>query len=204
MKVKVCGITNVEDALTASKFGADALGFIFYKNSKRFVEYEKAKIIIQSLPSSVIKVGVFVNEDSEIINNVSTNIGLNIIQLHGNESSEFIKKIKLPVWKVFRVNEDFDFKIIEKYKDCEFMFDTFSDISYGGTGNTFDWTIIPEDFKNKIILAGGVSLNNIEEIYNNISPAWIDVSSSLEKYPGKKDEIKLKEFFKAINKLRNK
>lgn len=204
MKVKICGITNIEDGLLACEFGADAVGFIFYKKSKRFVNYSKAKSIILSLPYSVLKVGVFVNEDSKIINKLSGEIGLNIIQLHGEETPEFIKKIKLPVWKVFRVNEDFDFKIIKKYKGCEFMFDTFLKESYGGTGKTFDWNIIPGELKRKIILAGGVSINNIEEIYKNISPAWVDVSSSLEKNQGKKDEIKLKEFFVAINKLRKK
>lgn len=202
MKVKICGITNIEDALFACELGADAIGFIFYKNSRRFIEYEKAKSIVQSLPSFVLKVGVFVNEDSEIINKVSNEVGLNIIQLHGEESPEFINEIKLPVWKVFRVHKEFDFDILKKYKNCDFMFDTFSKESYGGTGEIFDWNIIPTELRNKIILAGGISANNIEEIYNYVSPAWVDVSSSLEKCPGKKDEIKLKEFFDVTNKLR--
>ena len=151
MKVKICGITNIEDALLACELGADAIGFIFYKNSTRFIEYEKAKSIIRSLPSSVLKVGVFVNEDSKTINKVSNEIGINNVQLHGEETPEFIKKIKLPIWKVFKVNEVFDFKIIGEYKNCGFMFDTFSKESYGGTGETFDWNIIPAELKSKTI-----------------------------------------------------
>lgn len=202
MKVKICGITNTKDALLACKLGADALGFIFYKNSKRFIKYEKAKEIISAIPSHVLKVGVFVNEESETINKVISNIGLDIVQLHGEESQEIINEINSPVWKVFRVNNEFDFKILDSYRKCEFMFDTFSKKSFGGTGQKFDWNIIPGKLKNRIILAGGISINNVEEIYNTISPAWVDVSSSLEKYHGKKDEKRLTEFFDVINKLR--
>lgn len=203
MKVKICGITNIKDALIASDLGADALGFIFYKKSKRFIEYDKAKTIITYLPPAVLKVGVFVNEDYEIINRVVGDIGLTNIQLHGEEPPEFINKIELPVWKAFKINSEFDFKILDSYKNCTFMFDTYSKDEHGGTGKTFNWDVIPGSIRNKIILAGGISSNNIEKIYNEISPAWVDVSSSLEKAPGKKDDNKLKVFFGLINKLRN-
>ena len=202
MKVKICGITNLEDALTACELGADAVGFIFYEKSKRFIEYEKAKVIIESLPSSVLKVGVFVNEDFKTINKISNDIKLTTLQLHGEESPDYVKELSLPVWKAFRINDEFDFTILEDYKNCSFMFDTFSNSGYGGTGKTFNWGIIPANLKSKIILAGGISSQNIEKIYKEVSPPWVDVSSSLEKQPGKKDENKLNEFFKLIIKLR--
>ena len=203
MKVKICGITNLEDAQFACELGADAIGFIFYKKSRRFIEFENAEAIIDSLPYPVLKVGVFVNEDFQIINKISEEIKLTTVQLHGEESSEYVCKILLPVWKAFRINNEFDFKILEEYKNCSLMFDTFSNSEYGGTGKTFNWDLIPADLRSKIILAGGISSQNIELIYKEVSPAWVDVSSSLEIQPGKKDEKKLKDFFKLINKLRN-
>lgn len=203
MKVKICGITNIEDALISADLGADALGFIFYKKSKRFIEYNNAGEIISLLPEGIKKIGVFVNAGHELINKVSAETGLTEVQLHGDETQEEINKIILPVWKAFRVNEEFDFNILKEFKNCSYMLDTYSENEIGGTGKSFNWNIIPNEIRNNIILAGGISADKIEEIYKNISPAWIDVSSSLESYPGKKDKTKLSEFFNSINKLRN-
>ncbi|MBU2493439.1 MAG: phosphoribosylanthranilate isomerase [Bacteroidetes bacterium] len=203
MKVKICGITNIEDALISADLGADALGFIFYNKSKRFIEYNNAVEIISLLPEGIKKIGVFVNAGHELINKVSAETGLTEVQLHGDETQEEIDKILLPVWKAFRVNEEFDFNILKEYTNCSYMLDTYSENEVGGTGKSFNWNIIPHEIRNNIILAGGITAAKIEEIYKNISPAWIDVSSSLESYPGKKDKTKLTEFFNSINKLRN-
>ncbi len=203
MKVKICGITNIEDALLCESLGADALGFIFYKGSKRFVEPDDAGKIISELSPFTLKVGVFLNESSEEINKTAKEIKLNAVQLHGNENPDMTSKINLPAIKSFRINDGFDFSILKEYENVSYLFDTYSEKEYGGTGKTFNWELIPDELRSKIILSGGISVNNIEEIYNNIKPAAVDLSSSLESKPGKKDKEKVKEFFKKINNLRS-
>ncbi|MBI9073299.1 MAG: 3-deoxy-7-phosphoheptulonate synthase [Melioribacteraceae bacterium] len=203
MKIKICGITNIEDALFSSNAGADALGFIFYKKSKRFVEYEKAKEIIALLPERIIKIGVFVNEDNDFINKISAEIGLNEIQLHGDESQADASKIKLPVIKAFRVDDEFDYSVLDEFKDYSILLDSKSNAEYGGTGLTFNWELIPKVLKKNIILAGGISINNIEKVYKNITPYMVDLSSSLESEPGKKDHYKIEQFFTKVNGLAN-
>ncbi|MCX7797466.1 MAG: phosphoribosylanthranilate isomerase [Melioribacter sp.] len=202
MRVKICGITNIEDALYCCKLGADALGFVFYKNSKRFIDYSEAKNIIKSLPPFISKVGVFVNTDYKEINEVAEKIGLTLIQLHGDETFDLVNKIKLPVIKSFRIKNDFDFSILDKYPNCYYLFDSFSENEFGGTGKNFNWDLIPNELKTKIILAGGISTENIEFIYKNIKPMAVDLSSSVEITVGKKSYDKLKKFFSIVNKLR--
>lgn len=201
MRVKICGITNLEDALCCAENGADALGFIFYKGSKRFIEYEKAHAIIKQLPAFIMKVGVFVNEEICKVNEIAENTGLNVVQLHGEESPDYISKIKYPVIKSFRINKEFDFSILQNYPGCSFLLDAFSDKEYGGTGESFNWDLIPDSIRDKIILAGGISEKNIEEINQTIKPQAVDVSSSLEDYPGKKNHSKVKNFFKTLKRL---
>ena len=199
MKVKICGITNMEDALLCQELGADALGFIFYNKSKRFIPLDKAAEISKNLSPFIMKIGVFVNESAETINQIVEKVKLNAIQLHGEEEPEFLKTIPLQVIKSFRINNGFDFSILKTYQNAWYLLDTFSETEYGGTGKSFNWNIIPEDIRGNIILAGGVSSDNIEDIFYNIRPAAVDVSSSLEKEPGKKDIEKVKQFFKTIN-----
>jgi phosphoribosylanthranilate isomerase len=203
VKVKICGITNINDAQIAVNNGADALGFIFYKKSKRYIDPAIAKDIIFQLPVFVIKVGVFVNETAETINKIGKLAGLNAVQLHGDERLEIIDEISLPVLKAFRVNNNFDYTLLNKYKQCSFLLDTYSNEEYGGTGETFEWNSIPDDLKTKIILAGGISIENIEDISKNISPQAIDVSSSIEDSPGKKNHNKLINLLKKVNDLRD-
>ncbi len=198
MKVKICGITNIEDALLCEKLGADALGFIFYEKSKKHLQPNSARDIIKMLSPFTLKVGVFVNEIPENINVISKLAGLNIVQLHGDETPQQIAEINLPVIKAFRINEDFDFNVIDDYKNCYFLFDTYSSKQFGGTGKTFNWNIIPKHLKSKIILSGGISSSNIQRIINEVNPYAVDVSSSVEEYPGKKSEMKLKEFFNIL------
>ncbi len=204
MKVKICGITNSEDALLAERLGADAVGFIFYKQSKRYISPEIAKVISQKLSAFTLKVGVFVDEAEDDINRIATTAKLNLIQLHGDEKPEMISKLILPSIKSFRMKEDFNFSILEEYPCMNFLFDTFSQNEFGGTGTAFDWNIIPLSFRKRIIIAGGVSEKNVEEIFTKINPYAVDVSSSLEVTPGKKDHDKMKSFFYKINQLRSK
>jgi len=198
VKVKICGITNLEDALLCEKLGADALGFIFYDKSKRYIQPNSAADIIKMLSPFTLKVGVFVNEIPENINAISILAGLNIVQLHGDETPKQIDEINLPTIKAFRVSDDFDFDILNDYKNCYFLLDTYSISEYGGTGNTFNWDLIPKDLKDKIILSGGISSSNIQKIIKEVNPYAIDVSSSLEEFYGKKSQEKLIEFFNNL------
>jgi phosphoribosylanthranilate isomerase len=202
LRVKICGITNLEDALLCESLGADALGFILYKKSKRFVEPEVVGKITSELSPFIVKVGVFVNEDTNVINEIAVTSGLNVVQLHGDEKPEIIPKINFPAIKSFRISNGFDFSILKKFEKASYLFDTYSEKEYGGTGKIFNWKLIPSELRRKIILSGGISVDNIEEIYTNIQPAAIDLSSSIESEAGKKDEKKAKEFFKKINYLR--
>ncbi|MCB0753534.1 MAG: phosphoribosylanthranilate isomerase, partial [Ignavibacteriae bacterium] len=124
------------------------------------------------------------------------------VQLHGDETPQDIDNIDLPVIKAFRVDDEFDYGVMNQYKKCTFLLDTFNKNEFGGTGEKFNWNKIPKEIKSKIILAGGVSIENLENIYKQINPAAIDVSSSLEMEPGKKDKKKVELFFKKLNELR--
>jgi phosphoribosylanthranilate isomerase len=198
LKVKICGITNLEDALLCEKLGADALGFVFYDKSKRYIQPNSARDIIKMLSPFTLKVGVFVNEIPENINVISKLAGLNIVQLHGDETPKQIDEINLPTIKAFRVSDDFDFDILNDYKNCYFLFDSYSISEYGGTGNTFNWDLIPKHLKGKIILSGGISSSNMQRIIKEVNPYAIDVSSSLEEFYGKKSHEKLIEFFNYL------
>lgn len=204
MRIKICGITNLQDALVCVNNGADALGFIFYEKSPRFISPEKAVEIIQKIPPFVFKVGVFVDEKIENVNSIAGQTSLNAVQLHGNESPDYVKNIFLPVIKSFRINENYDWSLIDKYKNCEILLDSYSSQAMGGTGKKFNWDLIPKEIKNKIILSGGISINNLETIFTNIKPAAIDISSSLESEPGKKDHKKVNEFFEKFYHFNNK
>ena len=184
--------------------GADALGFIFYKGSKRYIAPETAAEIIKSLSPFTMKVGVFVNESTDNINTVTSLIKLNAVQVHGDESPETIKLINFPVIKSFRVSNNFDYGMLKQYPGMHYLLDTYSESEYGGTGKVFNWENIPEEYKSKIILAGGISIDNIEEIYKKVKPSAVDVSSSLESKPGRKDKDKVIKFFKKINELKGK
>lgn len=203
MKVKICGITNIEDALLCAENGVDALGFVFYNKSKRFISFEDAKNIAEKLSSFVMKVGVFVNEDANVVNQQAEYVGLDAVQLHGDEAPEYLAGIHHPQIKAFRVGENFDWSLIDQYKNCNILLDSFSKEQYGGTGKTFEWRIIPERFRHKIILSGGITSEKLEQIFTEIKPAAIDVLSSLEKSPGKKDKKKVIEFLEVLNGLRN-
>jgi len=194
----------MEDAQFCTDLGANALGFIFYNKSKRFISPEIAAEIISKLPPFIIKVGVFVNENANYVNGIAKQVGLNSVQLHGDESDKYIKEINLPVIKSFRIHENFNWNILENFSRCNILLDSYSEKEMGGTGNTFNWKRIPDDIKNKIILSGGISVNNLESVFEYVNPAAIDISSSLEIEPGKKDHKKVKEFFENFNHLRSK
>lgn len=197
-------MTNINDALIAESLGADAIGLIFYEKSKRFVSIETAKNICNLLSPFTMKVGVFVNQSEDEIYNILSVVKLNVIQLHGNETPKYCNSFSIPVIKSFGIDDAFDFSIIDNYENHTIMLDTKVNNNFGGTGENFNWNIIPNKLKNKIILAGGISTNNIKFIYEKINPLGVDLVSSLEKSLGLKDENKMINFFKIINELRRK
>ncbi len=188
----------MDDALLCCDEGADLLGFIFYRGSKRYVSPEKAMEIIRKLPAGIQSVGVFVNESGGIVNEIATALGLAFAQLHGDETPDYARTITAPVLKAFRVSDNFDFSIVDSYLNVVPLFDTFSRSAYGGTGKTFSWINIPEEFRSRCFLSGGISSENVVEAIENIKPFAIDVSSSIEAYPGKKDAEIARAFFAVL------
>ncbi len=203
-RIKVCGMTNELDATRAANYGAWAVGFIFYKKSPRFISPFKAKKIIDKLPPFVIPVGVFVNQHFGAIKDIIAHTGLRVVQLHGEEDHHFchrLKRLNVKVIKVFRVGEDFNPKELGLYKVDAFMFDTFDKYNYGGTGKTFDWNVL-KDVKSlnvPIILSGGLNSQNVIEAVNGLKPYAVDVNSSVEQEPGKKDGKKMKDFIDIVS-----
>lgn len=203
MKIKVCGITNLDDALLCERYGADAVGFIFYRNSKRYILPSEAARIAKQLSPFTMKMGVFVDEKEDYITKTFELVKLNAVQLHNNDAVIAENEFSYPVIRAFRIKDEFDFNILNNFNDNYFLLDSYSQNELGGTGKSFNWSIIPEKLKHKIILAGGVSSSNIDYIYQSIKPAAVDLSSSLEISPGKKDVEKVKDFFNKFNKYRS-
>jgi phosphoribosylanthranilate isomerase len=201
-KVKICGITNLEDALLSAKFGADALGFNFYAKSPRYIEPEKAREIIDQLPEKILKVGVFVNETLEKVAEISTIASLDAIQLHGEETPEYCGEIKLKtnleIIKAFRVSPEFLPEDVMKYKVDAILLDAYNPQEHGGTGETFDWEIAKkvQEIFPKMYLAGGLNDNNVSNAMNLVKPYAVDVCSGIEASKGKKDEVKLANFLR--------
>lgn len=199
-KVKICGITNLEDAELSVKFGADALGFNFYQKSPRYITPENAKEIIEKLPADVLKVGVFVNESLEKIVKIAETAKLTSIQLHGEETPEFAKELKaktnLEIIKAFRVSPEFKPEDVLKYEVDAILLDAYNPKEHGGTGETFDWEIAKkvQEIFPKMYLAGGLSPSNIIEAISEVKPFAVDACSSLEIVKGRKDRTKTREF----------
>lgn len=190
---KICGITNREDALCAVNCGADAVGFIFYEKSPRYVAPEKAAEIICDLPPFVTPVGVFVNAPH--IDATVKLAGLRAIQLHGDEPPEACLGHEVPVIRTLRVGSEFDALALRSYPVHMFLLDTARAGSYGGTGETFDWAKAREA-KNygRIILSGGLNPDNVREAIEQVAPYAVDTSSGVEAEPGKKDHKKVRDF----------
>ena len=199
MKVKVCGITDVETAKKTCEYGADALGFVFAK-SKRQVTPEQAAEIIAQLPKHVLKIGVFVNETPERVQAIVKQCGLDYAQLHGEEDEAYCKNIQVPAIKAFGVASPEAIQQATKYEVDYVLFDSPKEEYHGGNGKTFDWNVLqglPEELRSKLILAGGLSAENVKEAAALVRPYMIDASSSLET-DGKKDVKKIKQFIETV------
>ena len=199
-RVKICGITNMEDALSAVDYGAGALGFVFFEKSPRYITPDKAREIISRMPPFVTTVGVFVNEEVARINEIMGIAGIDILQLHGDEKPDACN-ICHRVIKAFRVKNFTDLKPLENYRCSAFLLDTYSPESFGGTGQIFNWDIAVEAKRfGRIVLSGGLNPDNIEKAVTYVRPYAVDVSSGIEENKGKKDLKKMKAFIEKAKK----
>jgi len=203
VKVKICGITNYEDAAAALDMGADLLGFNFYSKSPRFIPPEKAGQIIRKLPAFVDIAGVFVNESIERIHKINNMCQLDWVQLHGDEDKDFCKQFRshnVKVMKAIRVKDQEDIRKADDYFTDAVLLDAFDPEKYGGTGVTFDWNVIGH-INERIFLAGGINPDNAAKAAE-LGVYGIDVCSGIEAEPGKKDHEKMKKLFENIRHLR--
>jgi len=200
-RIKICGITSLEDALLAADLGADALGFIFFAKSPRHVAPETARKIIAQLPPFVASVGVFVDEAATVVQELAAKVCLDWVQLHGQESPEYCRGLGRKVIKGFRIKDEKSLMELEPYRDAvqAFLLDTYKKGQVGGTGEVFDWQLALEAKKyGRIILAGGLSPDNVARAIEVAGPDAVDTASGTEAAPGKKDPAKLSAFFKAV------
>ncbi len=192
-------MTQLKDALFAVEQGADAVGFIFYKKSLRSVTMKAVREIILELPPFVDTVGVFVNESADRVNKIADHCGLDLVQLHGEESPVFCRKIHRRVIKAFRVTDLQSLRQMEKYPVTGFLLDTFCEYLRGGTGKTFDWNLaLSAKTNGPVILAGGLTPRNIGQAVSRVRPYGVDVCSGVEKLPGIKDPEKVRAFLANV------
>ena len=202
IKVKICGITNADDAAAAVAAGADALGFMFYAKSPRCVEAPLVKRIVAGLPPFVLPVGVFVNEEAKKVRDIMDECGLALAQLHGDETAAYCESLGRPLLKAFRLRGPADLLSLAEFKGRAgvrgFVVDAFSVAAYGGTGEVADWALAAEVARHApVLLAGGLTAANVREAIEKVRPYGVDVSSGVEASPGKKDRAKLQMFIQA-------
>lgn len=200
-RVKVCGITNSEDALCAVRLGASALGFIFYEKSPRFITPREAGEVIRQIPPFVTKVGVFVNAGADYLREARDAAGFDIYQFHGDETPEFCAAFGEDYIKVIRVKDAGSLDTVELYDTDAFLFDTYSPDAYGGTGENFSWDVLSSrKLEGKfVILSGGLNPDNVRDAIRAVNPYAVDVSSGVESSPGVKDHLEIKRFIEAAS-----
>ena len=204
--IKICGITTLDDALAAVDAGADALGFNFYQRSPRYISPANAREITNQLPPSILKVGVFVNEELQSLLTIASDANLSAVQLHGDETPGYCSQLREKyVIKAFGAGNKFDWRAVDRYDVQAIMLDTKDDLLRGGTGRVFDWSIArransstANSAKPKLFLAGGLSPENVAEAIATVKPYGVDACSSLECSPGKKDHARMRAFVNAV------
>ncbi|MCB2182242.1 MAG: phosphoribosylanthranilate isomerase [Desulfobulbaceae bacterium] len=201
-RVKICGMTNMDEVSHAVAAGVDALGFIFAEKSPRFIDPERAREIIATLPPFVDAVGVFVNEEPERLQEIVQFCGLTMIQLHGTESPEYCSQFQQRVVKAFQVGPDMAAEVLTPYEDVVsgFLLDTFHKDMPGGTGQTFDWSIVQKLQPAKpLILAGGLGVDNVGQAVAEVQPFAVDINSAIETEPGRKDPELITRLFEVLS-----
>ncbi|MFO1289387.1 MAG: phosphoribosylanthranilate isomerase [Nitrosomonas sp.] len=199
-RVKICGITRTEDALAAVSFGADAIGFVFWQQSARNILPQQARPITKTIPAFVTTVGVYVDPTVEWVHETATIANLGLLQFHGNESPEFCDQFALPYVKALRIKEDMDLlEYANRYQSAKgLLLDTYSANLPGGTGEVFDWTLIPANLPLPIILSGGLTPDNVVHAITKVKPWAVDVSSGVEASKGIKDINKISAFMQRV------
>jgi len=199
VKVKICGVTNVPDALAAAEAGADMIGLNFYEKSPRHLTLAQAVEISRALPPFVLRVGVFVNPPEALVTRAIGECNLSLLQFHGDETSEFCTQFNLMSMKAIRVSDAESLKQLANYQTDAFLLDAYSKHGLGGTGETFNWdlAVAAQKFGKPIFLAGGLTPENVAEAVRKVRPFAVDVSSGVESAPGKKDHARVKAFIAA-------
>ncbi|MFA6468380.1 MAG: phosphoribosylanthranilate isomerase [Bacteroidota bacterium] len=192
--IKICGITNYEDAVRAIDAGATAIGFNFYKQSKRYIPPTAAKEIAEKIRGKISIVGLFVNEDPAAVRSAGALVKLTYCQFHGDEDPEYVNQFSNAI-KTFRVNNSLKDVYFDDYHAAAFLLDAYDEKEYGGTGKNFNWLLAREANEfGKIIIAGGLTEGNVREAVETVRPWGVDVSSGVESGPGKKDKEKMRLF----------
>ncbi len=201
VKIKFCGITREEDAIAAAAVGADAIGLNFYPSSPRATTLQQAQSIINALPPFITTVGLFVNEDASRVQQVLDQVMLDRLQFHGDETPAYCQQFNKPYIKAIPIDENTDIATAcQQYQSAvACLLDTSHPTLKGGTGKVFDWRLVPRDCPCPIILAGGLTPENVGAAIKQVKPYAVDVSSSIEKEPGIKDFAKLQAFAKEVH-----
>jgi phosphoribosylanthranilate isomerase len=202
-QIKICGITNRDDAECAAACGADAVGFILHPQSPRYVTPEIVKKIIKALPDDITTIGVFVNRNALDIKKILEFCGLDMVQLHGAESAAYCRRFpRARVIKAIAPRTEDDLKGLQAYPVAALLVDAFDPAHHGGTGARADWGLAAKvKEEHPLILAGGLSLANIQEAIEQVSPHCVDINSGVEQSPGRKDHAKVKEIIEIVHRL---
>lgn len=201
-RVKVCGITSVADAQMVSYAGADALGLVFYPKSPRNVSLEQARTISQAIPPFITRVGLFLNAERDFITQVLEQVTLDVIQFHGNESAEFCRSFGRPYIKALGMLGQNFYELARAYPDAQgLLVDSHTPGAAGGTGQTFDWTQLPQNYPQALILAGGLKADNVYQAIKTTQVYAVDVSSGVESTAGVKDPAKVTAFLNEVRRV---
>jgi phosphoribosylanthranilate isomerase len=199
-RIKICGITRVEDAFQVVDAGADAIGLVFYDPSPRSVRIKQAREIAAAVPALVSVVALFVNPDKEYVQEVLNNVRIDLLQFHGDEENDFCSQFKTPFIKAIRVRQASDVvaSSLRFPNSVGILLDSYKPGIPGGTGESFDWSLIPKNHSNPIILAGGLTPENVASAINDVQPFAVDISGGVEASKGIKDAEKIKAFVSEI------
>lgn len=198
VQVKICGITNLQDALDAIELGADYLGFNFYPDSRHYVEPKNLQKILQEVPHNIGKVGIFVNCDAQLVIDIATEFNLDLLQFHGDEPPQYCNQFARPFMRAIRPQKESDLKGLADFKATYYLVDSFVENAYGGTGVISNWSLARKvkELGKPIFLSGGLTPDNVEAAIRSVKPFAVDVASGVEKWGGRKDYRLMEEFIK--------
>jgi len=195
-RVKICGISSVDEALCCAQAGADAVGLVFAQSPRR-VEPALARKITASLPPFIQRVGVFVNAEKTLVEQIASYVGLTALQFHGQEAADYCASFSLPVIKAVAVNSATDLAGFDEFPAAAILLDTYDPLLAGGTGRTFNWELVESGLKKPVVLAGGLHAGNVQSAIKHLKPYAVDISSGVETN-GKKDKEKIKVFIASV------